>query len=130
MHRCIGAETPNERALTTIQMRLLAEFDASIQDIEDYQQRVTEECAIFPEANLFPYVLPALAYGNLALALYQRIGGEDATLLQIHQHLNQLLSQALVQSKGKPLNSYPHLTWPFDTLPCVVSLLHSTTPPN
>ena len=42
-------------------------LQASIQDIKGYQQHVADECAIFPEANLFPYILPALAYGNLAL---------------------------------------------------------------
>lgn len=169
------------KSLTSIQARLLKSFDASILDIERYQQRVNNECAIFPEAYLFPYILPALAYGNLALkdpsyattatkamarlikpaisalegqvietpkdtilsldayalrateigqinlalALYQRIGGNDASLLKIHKHLNHLLSVALKESEGKPINSYPNLTWPFDTMPCVVSLLLS-----
>lgn len=178
---CYSMDAKSERSVVALQARLLADFDVSIQDMEHYQQRVVRECAIFPEANLFPYVLPALAYGNLALkepsyrpiavdaiarlmvpaiyaleaqlkdtrectilslstyaeratelgqinlalALYKRIEGKDVQLLQIHEHLNQLLSQALAHTQGKPLRSYPKVAWPFDTMPCIVSLLLS-----
>ena len=59
---------------------------------------------------------------NLALSYYRRLGGDDNALLGMNDALSSLLLKALEQSRGRPIESYPGQTWPFDTMPCVVSL--------
>lgn len=56
-----------EEQISPIVNRLRVSFDKNLHSIERYQTVVEKECRMFPEANLFPYVLPALAYGNLGL---------------------------------------------------------------
>jgi hypothetical protein len=58
---------------------------------------------------------------DLALGLYRRAGGDDRyDALRIH--LSDLVHDALVKRKGKPLDSFPEYSWPFDTVPCLVAL--------
>lgn len=43
-------------------------FEVLLQDPEDYATRVREECAGFPEGDLFPWTFPATGFVNAALA--------------------------------------------------------------
>jgi hypothetical protein len=151
-------------------------FDASLDKPDAYREIVRKECAIFPEGDLFPYVLPALGYVNrglsdparmegcrtrvrqlidlaipavvrkvgpsggtlanldtyrhhatylgminLALGGYRLIGGDDR-YEAVHKTLTDVLAKALLENEGRPLDSYPSLCWPFDTIPCLLSL--------
>ncbi len=73
--------------------------------------------------NLESYGNNAVYVGqlNLALGAYRLIGGGDQ-FDALHRHLSDLLHQALVAADGRPLRSLPDLSWPLDTLPCLVSL--------
>ena len=51
----------------------------------------------------------------LMLAHYAKIGG-DSRYEALHTHLANLFYQALVESQGESLHSYPEYTWHFDTL--------------
>ena len=55
-------------ALPRAQEVLLKEFEGFLQAPKTFAQRVTGQCKEFPEGDLFPYLLPAMAYGNLAIA--------------------------------------------------------------
>lgn len=170
---------------TQLTHRLQPYFDRQVENIDAYVQTVETECAAFPEGTLFPYVLPALAYGNLALdgkidpklatqsmatlvrpalvafqrslgesngtlldltnyqkrateigqinlalSVYAHIGGSDSELLALNAHFTRLLARALERNQGAPLMSYPYLSWPFDTIPCLVSIiLHDPSEP-
>jgi len=56
------------RALGEIKRRLTERFNDVLSDPQDYHRKVRRECRDFPEGDLFPYTLPAIAYANLALA--------------------------------------------------------------
>ena len=47
---------------------LLAEFEALLAGPGTYEATVRRECRAFPERDLLPYILPALAYTNLGLS--------------------------------------------------------------
>jgi hypothetical protein len=51
----------------------------------------------------------------LALAHYAFIGG-DHRYEALHDHLSEILYQAMVKSNGQSLSSYPEYTWHFDTM--------------
>ena len=171
----------------TIQAELLKEFDAWLGVPGRYKKLVDNECRdYFPEGDLFPYVMPAMAYTNVALrdpnraakavkrvsqlidlvlpevvrkvrppgrklenlktfnkhatylgqlnvvlGCYRLIGG-DGRYDKIHKQVSDILHQGLVKRKGRPLESYPHYSWSFDTIPCLLSLqlydLHTGQP--
>jgi hypothetical protein len=73
--------------------------------------------------NLKDYARHATYLGqfNTALGCYRLIGGDDR-YAAIHKHLSDLLHAALVERDGRPLESFPEYSWPFDTIPCLVSL--------
>lgn len=58
---------------------------------------------------------------NIALGYYRLIGGDDR-FEPIHERVTHTLHDALVATDYKPLWSYPHASWPFDTVPCLLSL--------
>ncbi len=58
---------------------------------------------------------------NLALGAYYLIS-DDNRYDTLHRKLSDLLHQALVEAKGRPLRSFPQYSWPFDTIPVLVSL--------
>jgi hypothetical protein len=55
--------------LVAVRARLPADFDARL---------ASGECATFPEGDLYPYVLPALAYANLAVSGLDRAAAGTA----------------------------------------------------
>ena len=57
-----------DEAVTVLEAR----FDRLLADPDAYARMVNEECTPFPEGDLFPYTLPALAYANLAIAAPER----------------------------------------------------------
>lgn len=73
--------------------------------------------------NLKTYANHATYLGqlNTALGCYRLIGGDDR-YTALHKHLSDLLHTALIKRDGRPLESYPEYSWPFDTIPCLVSL--------
>lgn len=54
-----------EQILSSIEKRLTSEFDAMLENYNEYEKKVNKECRYFPEGDLFPYVYPALGYLNL-----------------------------------------------------------------
>lgn len=58
---------------------------------------------------------------NLALGAY-RLVGDDRRYDALNKHLSDLLHQALVMSSAAPLRSFPAYSWPFDTIPVILSL--------
>ena len=58
---------------------------------------------------------------NVALGCYSLVGG-DRRYEKIHRAVSDVLHRALVRRSGRPLESLPTLTWPFDTIPCLLSL--------
>ena len=58
---------------------------------------------------------------NLALSAYRLIGGDDRFERQ-NRHLSRILHRAIAARNGAPIESWPGLLWPFDTLPAVLSL--------
>jgi hypothetical protein len=61
--------------------------------------------------------------GQIALALgcYGLIGGDDRWET-IHSRVADVLHEALVAAGGNQLWSFPDITWPFDTVPCLLAL--------
>jgi hypothetical protein len=51
-----------------LRRQLAKQFDTIIDAKKSYQTRVSKECKRFPEGDIFPYTLPAIAYANIALA--------------------------------------------------------------
>ena len=58
---------------------------------------------------------------NLALSAFRLIGGDDRFEPQ-NRHLSAILHRAIAERHGAPIESWPGLLWPFDTLPAVLSL--------
>ena len=54
-----------EQILSSIEKRLIDEFDALLENYNAYEKKVNKECRYFPEGDLFPYVYPALGCLNL-----------------------------------------------------------------
>jgi hypothetical protein len=159
-----------------MRQKLWEQFQSLLSDAKGYAARVRRECRGFPEGDLFPYVLPACAYTNvavgepklspqarkrvaqlvelarpavvrrvrppgaklenlkvyrnhatylgqynLALGCYRLIGGDDR-FADEHKAVSDALHEALVKARGRPLWSLPGLCWPFDTIPCLLSL--------
>jgi len=48
--------------------RLIESFDKKLGNPERYRPEVLKQCSRFPEGDIFPYTLPAIAYANLVLA--------------------------------------------------------------
>jgi len=73
-------------------------------------------------AGISDYQKQAVYLGqyNLALGGYRLLGGRR--LADEHKAISDALHAALARGDGRPLASYPHLTWTFDTIPCLVSL--------
>ncbi|KKM23285.1 hypothetical protein LCGC14_1616740 [marine sediment metagenome] len=164
------------KVIADVQARLLRAFEDHLDNPRRYAKLVAKQCRMFPEGDLFPYVLPAIAYANLALGdpkrkdlalkrmgqcidlaipgvlrrvrppggkleklrafnknatylgqlnlalgYYRLIGGDDR-YDKMHKRISDVLHTALVERQGRPLESYPQYTWPFDTIPCLVSL--------
>ena len=59
---------PQADTLDATRRLLLERFDGYLTDPKAYARLVLDECAQFPEGDLFPFVFPAMAYSNLALA--------------------------------------------------------------
>ncbi|MEM7180543.1 MAG: hypothetical protein AAF518_06500 [Spirochaetota bacterium] len=177
--------TLSPNPLVATKQLLLKNFDAYLSDPENFAKLVAKECSDFPEGDLFPYIFPAMAYTNLALAgtidrqharkkiaaliqmilpavrrrlkppenklknlesyskhatylgqlnlvlgCYQLVGG-DKRFEKIQRRVSDIFYQALLETDGKPLESYPTYSWTFDTIPVLLSLklddLHSGT---
>lgn len=58
---------------------------------------------------------------NLALSAFRLLGGDDRFENQ-NRHLSGILHRAIAERHGAPIESWPGLLWPFDTLPAVLSL--------
>lgn len=165
-----------EQTLTDTQSRLLADFNGYLKTSGDYKKLVEENCSLFPEGDLFPYVYPTLAYVNIALKdssqrknsvlqaeklidlaiisvvkrvrppegrlenlrFYQNhatylgqlnlalgayyLISDDERYSKLHTVLSDVLHAAIVETEGRSLNSFPDYSWPFDTIPVLVSL--------
>ncbi len=75
------AEAPAKRPPSTkaptneldqAKLELLERFDRLLSDEDEYRRRVRSECKRFPEGDLFPYTLTAMAYANLAMSDSER----------------------------------------------------------
>ncbi|GEM_PF-817517 len=55
-----------KQILADARSQLQRQFDQFLIDPEAYRRKALKECGMFPEGNLYPFVLPALAYANLA----------------------------------------------------------------
>src|SRR5688572_18184200 len=55
-----------KRIIQNAQDRLRKQFDKWLQQPNDYAKRVVAECSVFPEGEVYPFALPAIAYCNLA----------------------------------------------------------------
>lgn len=62
-----------------------------------------------------------LATLNLTLACYALVS-DDPRYRKLHDHVSDLLQQALAKNSGAPLASYPEYTWYFDTIMALASL--------
>ncbi len=60
------AQQAETTGIVRLQADLRKQFDQYMERPAEYAARVRRECAAFPEGDLFPYVLPALAYAHLA----------------------------------------------------------------
>ncbi|HOX47145.1 MAG TPA: hypothetical protein PK668_26360 [Myxococcota bacterium] len=58
---------------------------------------------------------------NLALGAY-RLAGGGARFEPLHAHLSALLLRAARHAGGRPLRSCPGVTWPYDSVPVLLSL--------
>jgi hypothetical protein len=58
---------------------------------------------------------------NMALACYERMS-EDRRYRVLHAHVSKLLCESLEILNGRPLASYPELTWYFDTIMALNSI--------
>jgi len=167
---------PSDTYTPTVRGKLARQFDALTADPKSYRARVLKECGRFPEGDIFPYILPAIAYANMtlsdplrrtktlkkmssllapaientiakvkppgrdlanlisyrkhatylgqlnmALGYYRLIGGDDR-YKPINKAISDALHKALVELKGRPLESFPTYSWTFDTIPALVSL--------
>jgi len=164
----LGADDPLKK--------LAKQFDKITAKQAGYPSRVARECRRFPEGDLFPYVLPAIAYANITLADprrrsdalermkrlldaavastikevkppegdlakltsykkhgtylgqlnmalgYYRLIGGDKRYDAINKAISDALHKALVESKGRPLESFPTYSWTFDTVAAALSL--------
>jgi hypothetical protein len=59
---------PQADTLDATRRLLLERFDGYLKEPKAYARLALDECAQFPEGDLFPFVFPAMAYSNLALA--------------------------------------------------------------
>ena len=58
---------------------------------------------------------------NLVLGCWKLVGGDDR-YSAMHKRISGVLAEGLRTRDGQPLDSYPLLVWPFDTIPVVLSL--------
>ncbi|MFH1530414.1 MAG: hypothetical protein ABIK09_06730 [Pseudomonadota bacterium] len=58
---------------------------------------------------------------GLALGLWRAVGGDDRYEAD-HQRLADVIREALLERNGPPLDSFPGVVYPFDTIPCLVLL--------
>lgn len=170
------AAADDSKPLTALRKKLATQFDVLLADPKSYSGRVSRECRRFPEGDIFPYTLPAIARANLALsdpgrrkkalehmpglldpavastvarvkppegklqrlksyrnhatylgqlnlALgYYRLIGGDNRYQTINKAISDVLHKAIVELKGRPLESFPTYSWTFDTIAALVSL--------
>ncbi len=62
-----SASISSDQAIELISNSLMAEFDRFLQQPELYKKRVLKECSIFPEGDIYPFLLPSMAYANIAV---------------------------------------------------------------
>lgn len=155
-----------------IQRRLAKQFITRAQDMPAYRRRVAEECAGFPEGDLFPFAFPALALladlergrgargareaagelveasrqavssrlgdvrmlgpgaregvylGWLALVLarWEQVSGDTSHAAERRHVCGILRAELEALPEGGPLDSFPGISWPFDTIPPLVAL--------
>jgi len=85
-----------EDVFASARKRLADIFDVLLQEPAAYSVLAEKECRMFPEGVLYPYALPALGYGNLAIrapqmknhAREQMIKLIDMSILQAEQIIN------------------------------------------
>jgi hypothetical protein len=80
-----------------------------------------------PPANrldsLRDYAGEAVYLGHLAMSLgFHRLMSGEVRFDSLRERLVNLLHDALLRGRGKPLNSFPGISWPFDTIPPLVAL--------
>ena len=57
---------------------------------------------------------------NVGLGAHRLLGGTRHN--DLHDHLSGLIRTALTAANGRPLESFPSYSWPFDTIPCLASI--------
>lgn len=64
---------------------------------------------------------------NLAAAAFVAAGGKGH-FAELHDKLSEVILSDLEKAAGRPLNSFPSYTWPFDTVPCLLSVADHVVP--
>lgn len=81
-----SALPPGPRVEQVLTNELRSRFDRLTSNSEAYRKRVLEECSVFPEGDLFPYLFPIYAYTNLAMqepAQREELSSRVRTLLEL-----------------------------------------------
>ncbi|HAI11310.1 MAG TPA: hypothetical protein DCM28_06360 [Phycisphaerales bacterium] len=47
---------------------MATQFDLWLEEPQQYQAMALKECGVFPEGRLYPFILPAMAYANMAIS--------------------------------------------------------------
>ncbi len=58
---------------------------------------------------------------GLALGMWRAVGG-DERYEAAHRRLADVVREALISRSGRPLDSFPGVVYPFDTIPCLIFL--------
>lgn len=58
---------------------------------------------------------------GLALGMWREVGGDDR-YEAAHRRVSDVIREALIERNGRPLDSFPGVVYPFDTIPCLVFL--------
>lgn len=91
---------PEDAALGRMRDQLQREFDALLVAPQIYKARVERECARLPEAKLYPYALPALAYANLAIRKPETSGHARGQMVKLLDMLLPLVAKEVRPPDG------------------------------
>lgn len=94
--------TSSDEILGNARLRLQKQFDKWLQQPQEYAKLALGECSVFPEGEIYPFALPAMAYCNLALRNPQR---KPETALKVAKLIELLIPMTAkrVQSPGGDL---------------------------
>jgi hypothetical protein len=107
---------PTKRAHAAGQLRKLIDLV-----IPQVARRVQAPGGTLPALSDYRRHATYLGQLNLALGAYALISS-DQRYASLQRQLSDVLDRGLVAARGGPLASYPSYTWPFDTIPALVSL--------